>query len=136
MRLTFLLFSFILFTCSCKKENDVSDAKVAGDWVWQRSYGSDAQNSFEAKPDSNSATLISFYSDHSFINKSACLLPGPNAGTYEIKTLNFSGTGAEFIILRSQNIRDTFRLFLGNQQMTLSEIHPTPYFINHEFEKR
>ena len=136
MKSKFLLVLLPFFLFSCKKDIETSRENISGEWNWKTSYGKgDGGISYSAVPNGNMPILVSFNPNGSFVNKSACLLPVPTQGTYEVKTLNYSSSKTKVLILKSSNLKDTFNLSVNGQQMTLSERHPRVYMHVHEFTK-
>jgi hypothetical protein len=134
MKFTLTLFCSTIIMVSCKKDAPNTN-EILGTWKWNVSHGSDGTNSYKAIPNANADILISFQNDFSFQKQSACVLPGPSDGVYEIKTLRPSGVDIKCLILKSQQSRDTFSVYSNGSSLKLSEFRPRPFIVHHEFSK-
>jgi hypothetical protein len=137
MKYLILIVVFSFFISSCHKEIQSAKDDIVGEWNWQISHGKDNRGgAFSAVPNGSMPTLVYFDQDGNFENKSACLLPGPMKGNFEIKNLKESGKKTRILILKSHDQRDTFNLDLTANAMILSERNRGGFTGIHEFGKK
>ena len=136
MRIYGAYLSLIVFLTACRKDAVIDQNEIAGDWNWKATHATGIGSFGTATPTGSTPTLISFNENRSFIAVAICLFPGPTQGTYEIKSIDISGTQSKVLILKSA-YADTFRLSIADCEMTLAEIRRRGRMVHvHEFTRK
>ena len=120
----------IITISSCRKEVQISNQEIFGDWHWEVSRSSGGFTMLSN--DTSKIYNIYFKQDFTFTNTSFCIIGGPTDGTFEIKSF---GTATKLILKSPYGTRDSFNIKLSNNRLIITETY-NDYHWYHEFNKK
>jgi hypothetical protein len=141
-----LLLVLLSTVISCKKDTAPNNFEnLVGEWDWKSSINKSSAATLTIKPEFRippSPTLITFYSDSTFINESHCgfdIISYLSEGTFDI--LSGSSDGKVQLIIDIPEhfpspLKDTLWLEIRGTAMTLTEFSDYGSTLTHEFKKR